>query len=98
LRSLCFSTLRFHAQALPQLPGNSERGCSLAGTVRHSECPYGLSRLFCVQGCAQDADGEMGEVRGFVIELDPADDAMLFEVIADLGFADSEMFGEPRAE
>src|SRR5580693_3366742 len=52
---------------------------------------YGLIR---VERSAKNADGEVREVRRVVVKLDPADDAVVFQVLRDLGFADAEMFGE----
>ena len=40
----------------------------------------------------------MGEVRGFVVELNPTDDAMLLQIIRYFRFADFEMFREARSE
>ena len=55
-------------------------------------------KLFGVERGAQNSDGEMGEVRGFVVELNPTDDAMLLQIIRYFRFADFEMFREARSE
>jgi hypothetical protein len=47
-----------------------------------------------VERSAKDADREMSEMRRVVVELNPADDAVVFQILRDLGFADAEMFGE----
>src|ERR1700690_990225 len=54
--------------------------------------------LFLVQRRAQHSDHEMGEVRSFIVELNPANHAMLLQIIADFGLADFEMLGELRLE
>jgi hypothetical protein len=37
--------------------------------------------LFRVERGAEDSDSEIGEVRGFVVQLDPANDAVLLQVL-----------------
>ena len=36
----------------------------------------------------------MRQKRGFVVELNPADHAMVLQILGDLRFADSEMLGQ----
>ena len=57
-----------------------------------------VRELFGVERRAENPDGEMGEVRGFVVELNPADHAVLLQIIRYFRFADFEMFREARSE
>jgi hypothetical protein len=52
------------------------------------------SRLIQIQGCAQNTDGEMRQMRSVVVELNPANHAVFLQILRDLCFADSQMFGE----
>src|ERR1700678_815127 len=54
--------------------------------------------LIQVQRRTQDADGEMRQVRSVVVELDPTNHAMIFQVLRNFRFADSQMFGELRLQ
>src|SRR5579859_379021 len=54
--------------------------------------------LVDIEGGAEEGDGEVGEMRRVLIELEPADDAMLAEVVADLCVVDFEVLGQLRAE
>ena len=47
-----------------------------------------------VEGRAQDADGEMRQVRSVIVQLDPADHAMVLQILRDFRFAYAQMFGE----
>ena len=51
-------------------------------------------RLIQVQRCTQNADGEMRQVRSVVVELDPTNHAVILQVLRNLCFSDSQMFGK----
>ena len=50
--------------------------------------------LVHVERSAEDGDREMSEERRVVIELNPADDAVVFQILRDFRFADLEVLGE----
>src|SRR5580692_4704672 len=54
--------------------------------------------LFSVQieGCAQDADREMRQMRGIVVQLYPADDTMLLQILRNFRFTYAQVLGEFR--
>src|SRR5271168_3263990 len=47
-----------------------------------------------VQWCAKYGDGEMCQKRGIVIQLNPADHAMILQILRNLRLADFQMLGE----
>ena len=49
-----------------------------------------------IEGGAQNADREVRQMRSIVVELDPADHAMILQILRDFRFADAQMFGEFR--
>src|ERR1700722_18723285 len=51
-----------------------------------------------VEGRAQHADGEMRQMRSIVVELDPADHAVVLQILRDFRFADAQMLGEVRLQ
>ena len=48
--------------------------------------------LLDVEWRPKDGNGEMRQQRRIVIELNPTNDAMVFEILRDFGFVDFEMF------
>src|SRR5580692_12444615 len=56
--------------------------------------------LFSVQieGGAQNTDREMRQMRSIVVELDPADHAVVLQILRDFRFAYSQMLGEFRLQ
>src|ERR1700722_17855467 len=50
--------------------------------------------LIQIQRGAQNADREMRQMRSVVVELNPTNHAVLFQILSDFGFADSQMLGE----
>src|ERR1700722_10049575 len=55
-------------------------------------------RLIQIQGRTQNADSEMRQMRSVVVELDPTNHAVFLQILRDLCFADSQMFGELRLQ
>ena len=54
----------------------------------------GVTQSLEVEGGTQDADGEVGEVGSFFVELNPADDAVVLHVLRNFGLIDAEVVGE----
>jgi len=50
--------------------------------------------LLEIQRRAEDADGEVGEVGSFFVELNPADDAVVLHVLRHFGLVDAKVVGE----
>ena len=44
----------------------------------------------------QDADSEMRQVRSIIVELNPAHDAMILQILGNFRFADPQMLGQVR--
>ena len=70
------------------------KGGYFSGTNRVKECRSGLR----VQDGTKNGDGEVGEVFGAFIELQPANDAVIGQIFADSRFGNAEMLGEKRLD
>jgi len=51
-----------------------------------------------IEGGAQDADREVRQMRSVVVELDPADYAVVLQILRDFRFAYAQMLGEFRLQ
>lgn len=64
--------------------------------MRRTPCGKFFAPALFIQDGTKDRDHEVSEMRRAFIELKPADDTMIGQILSDSRFGDSKMFSETR--